>query len=191
MFNLADQTEILAFTPLLPFCALLVVIQGNPYQALVMRGILGAVAALIYVLLGAADVALTEALVGTMLSVTLFAVAVRSSLVLRLGVIAPPGGDDSKKLIAPADEQAITQAIAPYHLRLEILTYEDLASLTEAWQTRAIHCWYEADVAILNTPVVRLQEILAPALAPQAIAVKFVPASTSPVPPLYSQEIAP
>ncbi|WLT40134.1 DUF4040 domain-containing protein [Synechocystis sp. B12] len=66
------------------------VIQGNPYQALVMRGILGAVAALIYTLLGAADVALTEALVGTMLSVTLFAVAVRSSLVLRLGVITPP-----------------------------------------------------------------------------------------------------
>jgi putative multicomponent Na+:H+ antiporter subunit B len=118
-------------------------------------------------------------------------VAVRSSLVLRLGVLSPPDDDDSKTLIAPADEQAITEAIAPYHLRLEIIAYEDLASLTEAWETRAIHCWYEADVAILNTPVVRLEEILAPALAPQAIAVKFVPANINPVPPLYSQEVAP
>ncbi len=169
MFNLADQTEILAFTPLLPFCALLVVIQGNPYQALVMRGILGAVAALIYALLGAADVALTEALVGTMLSITLYAVAVRSSLVLRLGVLLPPGNEDGDdlKIIIPEDEEAITTAIAPYHLRLEILTYGDMDSLMEAWQSRKIHCWYETDCAILNTSVVRLEEILAPALLPR------------------------
>jgi putative multicomponent Na+:H+ antiporter subunit B len=190
MFSLADQTEILAFAPLLPFCALLVVIQGNPYQALVMRGILGAIAALIYVLLGAADVALTESLVGTMLSITLYAVAVRSSLVLRLGVLLPPENDDGLELIIPEDEKAILAAIAPYHLRLEILTYADMASLTEAWQSRAIHCWYETDCAILNTSVVRLQEILAPALAPQAIAVKLISPQES-VQPIYSPEVAP
>ncbi len=72
---------------LLPLSSLMSVLQVNPYNALVVRAILGAVAALVYAVFGAADVALTEALVGTMLAVTLYIVAVRSSLVMRLGVI--------------------------------------------------------------------------------------------------------
>lgn len=72
---------------LMPISALMLVCQVNPYNALVIRGILGAVAALVYAVLGAADVALTEALVGTMLAITLYAVAVRSSLVMRLGIL--------------------------------------------------------------------------------------------------------
>lgn len=72
---------------LLPLSAAMVVLQRNPFYALIMRGILGAMAALTYTLLGAADVALTEALVGTLLAIMLYAVAVRSSLVLRLGVL--------------------------------------------------------------------------------------------------------
>jgi putative multicomponent Na+:H+ antiporter subunit B len=79
-------SEILVLTALLPLSAGLLVVQTNPYRALVVRGILGSVAALVYALLGAADVALTEALVGTLLAVILYAVAVRSSLVVRLGV---------------------------------------------------------------------------------------------------------
>ena len=51
---------------LLPLTAGMLVAQRNPYHALVIRGIVGAVAALVYALFGAADVALTEALVGTM-----------------------------------------------------------------------------------------------------------------------------
>lgn len=76
-----------AIVALLPLSAVMVVVQVNPYHALVIRGILGAVAALVYALLGAADVALTEALVGTMLAITLYAVAVRSSLLMRLGIV--------------------------------------------------------------------------------------------------------
>jgi putative multicomponent Na+:H+ antiporter subunit B len=72
---------------LLPLTSLMLVFQVNPYHALVMRAILGAIAALVYVVLGAADVALTEALVGTMLAVTLYVIAVRSSLVMRLGIL--------------------------------------------------------------------------------------------------------
>jgi putative multicomponent Na+:H+ antiporter subunit B len=60
---------------LLPLSALMLVTQKNPYHALVIRGILGAVAALTYAILGAGDVALTEALVGTMLAVTLYVIA--------------------------------------------------------------------------------------------------------------------
>ncbi len=55
-------------TALLPIAASMVVFQVNPYHALVIGGILGAIAALVYTVLGAADVALTEALVGTLLA---------------------------------------------------------------------------------------------------------------------------
>jgi len=87
---MTDELYLIAITALLPLTALMVVLQVNPYQALVLRGILGAIAALTYALFGAADVALTEALVGTMLSITLYAVAVRSSMEMRLGWVQPP-----------------------------------------------------------------------------------------------------
>ena len=76
-----------AIAVLLPISASMLILQTNPYKALVMRGILGAISALIYTILGAADVALTEALVGSFLATMLYVVAVRSSLVLRLGVV--------------------------------------------------------------------------------------------------------
>ncbi|NER82202.1 MAG: DUF4040 domain-containing protein, partial [Leptolyngbya sp. SIO1D8] len=59
---MADDLYIVAITALLPLTAGISVLQVNPYHALVIRGILGAVAALVYALFGAADVALTEAL---------------------------------------------------------------------------------------------------------------------------------
>jgi putative multicomponent Na+:H+ antiporter subunit B len=82
-----DDSYIYAIVALLPLAAVMLTVQVNPYNALVIRGILGAIAALVYAVLGAADVALTEALVGTMLAITLYAVAVRSSLVMRIGVL--------------------------------------------------------------------------------------------------------
>ena len=70
---------------LLPLTALFAVLQTQPYSALILRGIMGTLAVLLYAVLGAPDVALTEALVGTLLTVILFIVAVRSSLVMRVG----------------------------------------------------------------------------------------------------------
>ncbi|MEB3264070.1 MAG: hydrogenase subunit MbhD domain-containing protein [Synechococcus sp.] len=81
---------LLPIAALLPLTAILLVSQSNPYQTLVLRGILGSVAALLYALLGAADVAITEVLVGTLLSTTLYAVALRSSMVVRLACPAAP-----------------------------------------------------------------------------------------------------
>jgi len=81
------DSYVYAIAVLLPISASMLVFQTNPYKALVIRGILGAVSALVYTVLGAADVALTEALVGAFLATMLHAVAVRSSLVLRLGVV--------------------------------------------------------------------------------------------------------
>lgn len=115
MITLAtDLPLLLPITALLPLTAILLVAQTNPYQTLVLRGILGAVAALIYALLGAADVALTEALVGTLLSTTLYAVALRSSMVLRLGCADPEA--------VPAELRAqLRRWLEPASLRLELV----------------------------------------------------------------------
>lgn len=101
---------LLPITALLPLTALLLVSQGNPYQTLVLRGILGSVATLLYALLGAPDVALTEALVGTLLSTTLYAVALRSSMALRL--------EDRRSQPDPKRDAQLSDWIAPLHLRL-------------------------------------------------------------------------
>lgn len=75
-----NEVVTIAIVALMPLSALLLILQSNPYRALIVRGVLGALAALTYALFGAADVALTEALVGTLLSMTLYAIAIRSSL---------------------------------------------------------------------------------------------------------------
>ncbi|HKL21864.1 MAG TPA: hydrogenase subunit MbhD domain-containing protein, partial [Tichowtungia sp.] len=82
-----SETPILfSIALLLPLGALLTVLQRNPYNALISRGVLGAVSALAYASLGAADVAVTEALMGSLLIIVLYTIAVRATMVIRLGV---------------------------------------------------------------------------------------------------------
>jgi putative multicomponent Na+:H+ antiporter subunit B len=97
-----------AIAVLLPISAGMLVSQSNPYNALVIRGILGALSALVYTILGAADVALTEALVGAFLATMLYAVAVRSSLVLRLGVV------ESIAIAHNLEEEALNKFNLPF-----------------------------------------------------------------------------
>ncbi len=115
-----------------------------------IRGILGAVAALVYAVLGAADVALTEALVGTMLAITLYTVAVRSSLVMRLGVLKDGLLEAESKAhdtgYAQAIQRPLAQLIADlrtiaskHHLRLELVPYPDPQSLNQALMQKEIH----------------------------------------------------
>lgn len=137
-----NDSYVYVIVALLPLAALLLTVQVNPYHALVIRGILGAVAALVYAVLGAADVALTEALVGTMLAITLYAVAVRSSLVMRLGVLKENLLDTEKE----ASDHPFAQLIAgvrtvanKYHLRLELLPYPDPQSLNQALMQKEVH----------------------------------------------------
>ncbi|HAC62369.1 MAG TPA: hypothetical protein DCF68_02245 [Cyanothece sp. UBA12306] len=122
---------------LLPLAAFMLVFQVNPYHALVIRAILGAVAALVYGVLGAADVALTEALVGTMLAITLYVVAVRSSLVMRLGIL------DGSELEKEDDfAQIITKlrkVSYKYHLRLELVQYSHQEALEAALMAKDVH----------------------------------------------------
>ncbi|MEB3308916.1 MAG: DUF4040 domain-containing protein [Snowella sp.] len=124
---------------LLPLTAAMVIFQKNPYHSLVIRGILGAVSALVYAVLGAADVALTEALVGTMLAITLYAIAVRSSLVMRVGILqeyarAKESDQDIRKII---DE--LQKIAKKYYLRLELITYFDKTALESALNDKEVH----------------------------------------------------
>lgn len=126
-------------TALLPLSACMLVLQVNPYNALVLRGVLGAVAAMVYAILGAADVALTEALMGTMLAITLYAVAVRSSLVMRLGVLKDDAIDAQKD---PSFSDLINdfRAIFKQHyMRLELVPYPDEAALEQALLDKEVH----------------------------------------------------
>lgn len=138
-----NDSYIYVIVALLPLAALMLIVQVNPYHALVVRGILGAVAALVYAVLGAADVALTEALVGTMLAVTLYAVAVRSSLIMRFGVLKDSlleaeGKTESNCSFAQLIADLRTIA-GKYHLRLDLVPYPDPQSLHQALMEKEVH----------------------------------------------------
>lgn len=122
---------------LLPLAAVMLVVQTNPFHALVIRGILGAVAALVYALLGAADVALTEALMGTLLAITLYAIAVRSSMVMRLGIIEEPESDRDRQFGELIDR--LRTIVAKRYLRLELVPYLDAQALHQALNDKEIH----------------------------------------------------
>jgi putative multicomponent Na+:H+ antiporter subunit B len=130
-----NDSYIYAIVALVPLSAAMVVFQSNPYHALVTRGILGAVAAFVYTVLGAADVALTEALVGTMLAVTLNAIAIRSSLVLRLGVLQDK--TDDHNFVQLMDN--FRTIFGKFHLRLELVTYNDIQTLHQALINKEVH----------------------------------------------------
>ena len=195
---MSEDLYIVAIVALLPLTAFMVVSQVNPYHALVIRGILGAVAALVYSLFGAADVALTEALVGTMLSITLYAVAVRSSLSMRLGVL-----ENELKAIPQANlptvensestnssEQllsALRQTLSKYYMRLELVTYTNLQALETALRTKDVHATCvlseqgitseppnELPLYHLQTRVQRLYEIMQPELTPTLVSLTYV-----------------
>lgn len=131
------ETYIYLITALMPLTGCMVVFQVNPYHALVIRGILGGVSALVYAMFGAADVALTEALVGTMLAVTLYAVAVRSSLVMRLGVLQDEltlKQDSLTKII-----EEFRAIFREHYMRVELVPYQDPEDLHLALMKKEIH----------------------------------------------------
>lgn len=162
---------------LLPLVAGLLVLQVNPYHALVIRGVLGAIAALVDALLGAADVALTEALVGTLLAMMLYAVAVRSSLVLRLGII-----QDESSLVQPFLDQ-LRSILNQQHLRLESVFYSNTEELEDALINKEIHATCIPSKSTENntltyqtqTRIQRIYEILQEKLSSSQVSLSYVP----------------
>lgn len=131
-----NDTYLYVIIALLPLAACMVVFQVNPYHALVIRGILGAVAAMVYAILGAPDVALTEALVGTMLAITLYAIAVRSSLVMRLGLIEDEA-DDEHHFGQLMDD--LRKIFRKRQMRLELVPYPNTQALQRALMDKEVH----------------------------------------------------
>jgi len=151
-----DNSYIYVITALLPLAATMLVFQVNPYHALVIRGVLGAIAALVYTVLGAADVALTEALVGTLLAITLYAVAVRSSLVFRLGVLKAEASE-AREAAGTADAVPLQQLVnylnevfSKHHLRVELVPYFDREELHRALMDKEVHATCERGAAAEN-----------------------------------------
>lgn len=159
---MTDDIYMIAITALLPLVAVVLVLQTNPYQALVIRGILGAIAALVYAMFGAADVALTEALVGTMLSITLYAIAVRSSMTLRVGIFDPycarsdstqSGCEQTNPIACVLPTETLTtikQTFSRHHIRVETLSYPNRTDLEAALHKQEIHLVYYSSA---NTPI--------------------------------------
>ena len=69
---------IFPFELLLPLLGILLIGSQSPINSLIYRSFLGSISALIFALLGAPDVALTEVMVGTLLSSLLYIVTIRS-----------------------------------------------------------------------------------------------------------------
>ncbi len=142
-----NDSYIYVITALLPLSAFMLILQTNPYHALVIQGIVGAVAALVYAVLGAADVALTQALMGTLLAVTLYAIAVRSSLVMRLGVLEDRAieTEDESLLDNKADDHFgqlmddLRTIFSKHYMRLELVPYTNTQALHRALMEKEVH----------------------------------------------------
>jgi putative multicomponent Na+:H+ antiporter subunit B len=194
------DSYVYVITALLPLTAFILVLQSNPYHALVIRGILGAMAVLVYTVLGAADVALTEALVGNLLAITLYAVAVRSSLVLRLGVLKEAIAPESA--IGDPQESHFRQLIndlqtifGKRHMRVELVPYLDRETLHQALMDKEVHAICarseqedDRDLAIpatqhhpytTTTRLRRLYDIMQTELASSATRLNYAHASDS------------
>ncbi len=143
--TLMNNDYIYIIAVLLPIGAAMLVLQQSPYHALVIRGVLGAIAALVYTVLGAADVALTEALVGTLLGISLYAVAVRSSLVFRLGVLETELINVETMTNTETDISLkqlvnhLNQLFREYHLRVELVPFTNEQQLHQALTGKKVH----------------------------------------------------
>ena len=197
---MTEDFYIVAIVALLPLTAVMLILQTNPYHALVIRGIVGAVAALVYALFGAADVALTEALVGTMLSITLYAVAVRSSLIMRVGVLeneAPlkawPSAEESKSKPTVPEQTpterlyaALRKILNKHYMRLELVPFNNFQAMQTALTEKDIHTTCVAATSSrsssdegepshhLQTRIQRLYAIMQSELPPMAATLTYL-----------------
>ena len=184
---MSEDFFMLAIAALLPLTGCLLVLQKDPYRALVIRGVLGAIAALTYALFGAADVALTEALVGTLLSITLYAIAVRSSMRVKIGML---NTEQPEPILSPLE-----QPLMRHQMSCEILFYPTSEALETALVSRELHAIYRPSQQHLTTRVKSLYRILQAQLPSDFATVAYadlahlasVPPSTDPFAP--SEEV--
>lgn len=77
-FEITGELLLFPIELILPVLGLLLIRTESPIRGLIYRSFLGSIAALIYASVGAPDVALTEVLVGTLLSAILYIITIRA-----------------------------------------------------------------------------------------------------------------
>ena len=106
-----DTALILPLELILPFLGILLIRSESPINSLIYRSFLGSIAALIYAIVGAPDVALTEIMVGTLLSSLIYIVTIRScyTIVIIVDKASPPQADL---------KNCLEEVFAELHLRI-------------------------------------------------------------------------
>ena len=106
-----DTALILPLELILPFLGILLIRSESPINSLIYRSFLGSIAALIYAVVGAPDVALTEIMVGTLLSSLIYIVTIRScyTIVIIVDKASPPQADL---------KNCLKEVFAELHLRI-------------------------------------------------------------------------
>ena len=115
---------LIPFELLLPVLGLLLSNSESPINSLIYRSFLGSIAALIYAALGAPDVALTEVMVGTLLSSLIYIVTIRScyTVVVLVNQNLLPSAQLRSALVCIFDE---------LHLRV-VYQHEDLSVASDS-----------------------------------------------------------
>lgn len=99
---------------ILPVLGLLLIRTESPIRGLIYRSFLGSIAALIYAAVGAPDVALTEVLVGTLLSAILYIITIRACYTVL--IVVP-----EKFMISDQISQQVSEIFNELHLQVKYL----------------------------------------------------------------------
>ena len=100
---------------ILPVLGVLLIRTNSPIRGLIYRSFLGSIAALIYAAVGAPDVALTEVLVGTLLSAILYIITIRACYTVL--IIYPENFEISEVVCSQ-----ITELFNELHLQVKYLS---------------------------------------------------------------------
>ena len=99
---------------ILPVLGLLLIRTESPIRGLIYRSFLGSIAALIYAAVGAPDVALTEVLVGTLLSAILYIITIRACYTVL--IVGP-----QDFMISDQINQQVSEIFNELHLQVKYL----------------------------------------------------------------------
>ena len=100
---------------ILPVLGVLLIRTESPIRGLIYRSFLGSIAALIYAAVGAPDVALTEVLVGTLLSAILYIITIRACYTV---LIIYPENFEVSEVVC----NQITELFNELHLQVKYLS---------------------------------------------------------------------
>ena len=126
-FQVTGELLLLPIELILPVLGVLLIKTESPIRGLIYRSFLGSIAALIYASVGAPDVALTEVLVGTLLSAILYIITIRACYTVL--IIKPKDFNISEKNLVE-----ISDIFNELHLQVKYLE-KDFGNKTSNYET--------------------------------------------------------